>query len=214
MRAVGYIRVSTAEQAESGAGIGAQRTALARAAELRGVDLIDVIVDEGISAKSMNRPGLDQALALVRSGEVDALMVTKLDRLSRSIIDFSTLMKESLRSEWALIVLEPDIDFSTPFGKLLANILASFAEFEADMISMRTKEGLAEKKRQGVQLGRPSVIPVDVRDRILREIGDGKTYRDVARGLTRDGVPTPLGGRAWAHQTIHELAKREGALTT
>lgn len=213
-RVIGYIRVSTHEQVESGAGLAAQRTTLLRAAEFRNLDLVEIIADEGVSAKTTKRPGLERALHMVRTGLADTLMVTKLDRLSRSLIDFATLMKEASGSGWTLIILEPDIDFSTPFGKLLANILASFAEFEADMISVRTKEGLAEKKKQGVQLGRRCTIADSTQERILREVRAGSTYRDVARGLTADRIPTPSGRISWAHQTIHEVTKRERALNS
>lgn len=207
-RVVGYIRVSTADQAAHGAGADAQRTAITRACEYRSLSLVEIVADDGFSGKNMNRPGLERCLHMVRAGQASGLVVTKLDRLSRSIKDFSEIMTASQREGWRLIILEPDIDFSTPFGKLLANILASFAEFERDMISMRTREGMAERKRQGAQIGRKTEIPQEVRDLIRECRGNGMTYREIATHLSRQEIPTPNGARYWAHQTVCDLVRR------
>jgi DNA invertase Pin-like site-specific DNA recombinase len=206
---VGYIRVSTVDQAAYGAGMDAQKGSILRACEYRQLDLCEIVADDGYSAKTMKRPGLEKCLRMVRSGEVDGLMVTKLDRLSRSIADFSSIMAASQKEGWRLIVLEPDIDFSTPFGKLLANILASFAEFERDMISMRTREGMQEKKRQGVKFGPSTQIDPHVRDIIRARHACGMTYREIADELSRAGIPTPTGKAFWAHQTVYDLVKRD-----
>ena len=205
---VGYIRVSTADQAAHGAGMDAQRASITRACEYRDLDLVEIVADDGYSGKNMSRPGLERCLSMVRSGEVAGIMVTKLDRLSRSIKDFSDIMAASQREGWRLIILEPDIDFSTPFGKLLANILASFAEFERDMISMRTKEGMAERKRQGVVIGSQTQIPDEVRHMVRDMRERGLTFRQIAEHLSRAEVPTPNGARYWAHQTVYDLVKR------
>lgn len=210
-RVVGYIRVSTVDQAAHGAGMDAQRASISRACEYRDLDLIEIVADDGYSGKNMKRPGLERCLQMVRSGEVAGIMVTKLDRLSRSIKDFSDIMAASQREAWRLIILEPDIDFSTPFGKLLANILASFAEFERDMISMRTKEGMAERKRQGARIGRVTEVPQEVRDLVRACRDSGMTYRDIATHLSRQGFPTPNGAPYWAHQTVYDLVKRDYA---
>lgn len=206
---IGYIRVSTVDQAEHGAGMAAQEAAIRRACEYRDIDLLEIVADHGYSGKSLKRPGIRKCLDMIHAGEADGLVVTKLDRLSRSIRDFSGIMEMSQREGWRLIVLEPDIDFSTPFGKLLANILASFAEFERDMISMRTKEAMAERRRMGVQIGKARQVPDDVcvAIRDMRE-RDNMTYRDIADRLSRAGVPTPNGARYWAHQTVYDLVKR------
>ena len=208
-KVVGYIRVSTADQAMYGAGMDAQRGSILRACEYRELSLQEIIADDGYSAKNMNRPGLDKCLHMVRSGEVDGLVVTKLDRLSRSISDFSHIMASSQKDKWRLIVLEPDIDFSTPFGKLLANILASFAEFERDMISMRTRDGMQEKRRQGVKFGPSTKIDPAVRDIIRARHACGLTYREIADELSVAKIPTPTGKPFWAHQTVYDLVKRD-----
>lgn len=205
---VGYIRVSTVDQAAHGAGMDAQRSSITRACEYRGLNLCEIVADDGYSGKDMRRPGLERCIDMVRHGDVDGIMVTKLDRLSRSIGDFSHIMQTAQREGWRLIILEPDIDFSTPFGKLLANILASFAEFERDMISMRTREGMAERKRQGAIIGKQTVIPQHVKDLVRHYRSCGFTFRQIAEQLSRDNVPTPNGARHWAHQTVYDLVKR------
>ena len=206
---IGYVRVSTADQALYGAGMDAQRGSILRACEYKGLAVHGIIADEGYSAKTMKRPGLEKCLHMVRSGEVDGLVVTKLDRLSRSIRDFSEIMAASQKEGWRLIVLEPEIDFSTPFGKLLANILASFAGFERDMISMRTREGMQEKKRQGVKFGQRTQIPDEVQQIIRARHACGLTYREIADELSHAQIPTPTGKAFWAHQTVYDLVKRD-----
>lgn len=207
-RVVGYIRVSTVEQATQGAGMDAQRASILRACEYRGLTLTEIVADDGYSGKNMRRPGLERCMEMIRAGDVQGIVVTKLDRLSRSIKDFSDIMAASQRDGWRLIILEPDIDFSTPFGKLLANILASFAEFERDMISMRTKEGMAERKKMGVKIGKQRHVSDAVCDAVRDMRAQGMTYRQIAERLSRDQVPTPNGARYWAHQTIYDLVKR------
>src|SRR4051812_22324091 len=92
MQAVGYVRVSTSEQADSGLGLQAQRSAIKAEAKRRGWALVGIEEDAGASGKSMaGRAGLEAALALVESGQAEALVVAKLDRLSRSLLDFAAL---------------------------------------------------------------------------------------------------------------------------
>ena len=159
MRAVGYLRVSTEEQADSGAGLEAQRSAITLAATGRGWDHGHIHQDHA-SGKSLNgRKGLEEAIEAIENGEADALMVAKLDRLSRSLMDFAGLMERSRRKGWALVALDLGVDTSTPSGEMMANVLAVFAQFERRMIGQRTKDALAVKRAQGVRLGRPTVLP-------------------------------------------------------
>src|SRR4051794_39498727 len=100
---IGYVRVSTEEQADSGLGLEAQRAKLAEEARRRGWDLVGVLADEGVSAKEMDsRPGLQAALDRVESGDAQILLVSKLDRLSRSVHDFTGLLKraDSAAGSW------------------------------------------------------------------------------------------------------------------
>jgi DNA invertase Pin-like site-specific DNA recombinase len=139
MKVVAYLRVSTAEQADSGAGLEAQRAAIHGEVERRGWMLVEVFEDAGASGKSLNgRPGLGAALEAVESDRAEGLVVAKLDRLSRSLLDFAGLMDRSHRAGWALVALDLGVDTSTPAGEMMSNILATFAQFERKLIGQRT----------------------------------------------------------------------------
>jgi DNA invertase Pin-like site-specific DNA recombinase len=128
MKVYGYIRVSSAEQRESGLGLEAQRQAIQAEAERRGWDLLHIYADEGLSGKSMSgRTGLQEALQAVEGGEAEALVVSKLDRLSRSLLDFASLMERARRKGWSLVALGLGVDTSTPSGEMMASVLATFA---------------------------------------------------------------------------------------
>ncbi len=176
MRVVGYIRVSTAEQADSGAGLAAQRTAIAAEVERRGWELVGVEEDAGVSGKTIDRrPALARALASVDSGQASALVVAKLDRLSRSLLDFAGLMERGRKKSWALVALDLAVDTTTPAGEMMANVLASFAQYERRLIGQRTKDALAIKRAQGVRLGRPQTLRDVVVARIVAEHAAGET---------------------------------------
>lgn len=204
-RMVGYARVSTDEQAENGAGLDAQRAAIEQAAQLRGFELAAVIEDAGLSGKSLARPGLEQALALVEAGDADGIVVAKLDRLSRSLLDFAALTERSRRKGWALVALDLGVDTSTPQGEMLANVLATFAQFERRLIGQRTKEALAVRRAQGVKIGRPSGISPQLRTRIKGMRTRGWTLQRIADTLTAEGVKTAQGARRWYPSTIAQV---------
>jgi DNA invertase Pin-like site-specific DNA recombinase len=127
-KAVGYIRVSTAEQGESGAGLEAQRRAIKAACKARGWTLVTIHEDHASSGKSMNRNGVQAALASVDSHQADVLVVARLDRLSRSLVDFAALMVRSRKKDWGLVALDLGVDTTTPAGELMANVMASVAQ--------------------------------------------------------------------------------------
>lgn len=195
MKVVGYVRVSTSEQADSGAGLEAQRQALEAEAERRGWELLHIYEDAGASGKSMNgRPGLQDALGAVERGEADALVVAKLDRLSRSLLDFASLMERARRRGWGLIALDLGVDTSTPAGEMMAAVLATFAQFERRLIGQRTKDALAVKREQGVRLGRPPEISGPAIRRIRELHRSGYRVAEIARKLNQEGIPTPRNG--------------------
>src|SRR4051812_33313444 len=111
-RIIGYIRVSTDEQGASGAGLEAQRSAILAECERRGWQLVRV-EEEVLSAKTLRRPGLQRALDACRSGEAAGIVVAKLDRLSRSLIDFAGLLTEAQRGGWNVVALDLGVDLST-----------------------------------------------------------------------------------------------------
>jgi DNA invertase Pin-like site-specific DNA recombinase len=207
MRVLGYVRVSTEEQAGSGAGLDVQRQAIVAEAARRGWQIIGVIEDAGFSAKDLRRPGVQEAMAVLASGSANALVVAKLDRLSRSMLDFTGLMAKAQKENWALVALDCAVDTTTPAGEAMANVLATFAQFERRLISQRTREALAAKKARGVRLGRPSSLPSNVVDRIKRERRGGKSFAAIADGLNTDDVPTAQGGRRWYPATVRYVLR-------
>jgi DNA invertase Pin-like site-specific DNA recombinase len=199
--ALGYVRVSTAEQAEEGASLDAQRAALTAECDRRGWDL-ELVADEGYSAKSLNRPALTEALARLDAGDADALLAIRLDRVSRSVADFAGLLARAKRRGWRIRLLSPDLDTEDAAGKFTAYVLAAAAEYERDLIGIRTREGMMQKKAEGVHIGRPRTLPPEVLDRIARERAAGLSMGRIARGLEADGIPTARGGSKWQPSTI------------
>lgn len=208
-RILAYLRVSTEEQQASGAGLAAQRAAILAECERRGWHLVEVIEDAGYSAKDLKRPGVQKALDTLRDGGADALVVAKLDRLSRSMLDFSSIMATAQKQNWGLIALDCAVDTTTPAGEAMANVLATFAQFERRLISQRTKDALAAKRAQGVRLGRPRQLPAVVVKRIHRDRARGKTLSAIAQSLNSEGVPTAQGGQRWYASTVRAVLLSE-----
>lgn len=197
MRFLGYVRVSTEEQSNSGAGLAAQRAAIEAECKRRGWQLVDIIEDAGYSAKNLKRPGVQLALETLQRGEASGLVVAKLDRLSRSMVDFSKIMATAQRQSWALVALDVNVDTSSPSGEAMAHMLATFAQFERRLIGQRTREALAAKRAAGVRLGRPLSLPATVRERIIAERDAGKSLAAIAHELNAESVATAQGGRQW-----------------
>lgn len=201
---IGYLRVSTEEQAEDGNGLDAQRYAIEQEGERNGWDLA-WFVDPGYSAKDTNRPALQRALTALHRREYAGMVVAKLDRLSRSVIDFATMVERAQKRKWNLVVLDPRFDLSTPYGRAFAGMAAVWAQLERELIGQRTSEGLQALKRQGVRLGRPRQYSADV-VALVATLADveGMGCRAIAAELSSRAVPT-LGGRPWHPSTIRRL---------
>ena len=208
---VGYVRVSTQEQGESGAGLDAQREAILREVKHRGWNLLEICEDVA-SGKSMDRrPELARAIQLIEDGSAGTLVVAKLDRLSRSSVGFGTLLERARTGGWNIIILDLGIDLQTPAGEMVATVMASIAQWERRTISQRTRDGLSAKKRAGVQLGRRSGVDGDTVASIrkMRECGMG--LRAIATELERIGVPTSQGGARWHASTVRSILSRDTA---
>jgi DNA invertase Pin-like site-specific DNA recombinase len=205
-RMVLYSRVSTDEQAQSGYGLDAQRTELARAAVFHRWDVVDVVRDEGASGKDLDRPGLRHALELIAAGAADGIAVAKLDRLSRSVVDFGDVLEWLQAAGGSLAALDLQVDTSTPGGHLVANVLMAVAEWERRTIAARTKAGLAAKRARGEATGRPAIAdhPALVA-RVLELHAEHPSLSEVARILTEEGWPTVRGGRAWRASALQRI---------
>lgn len=205
MKVIGYIRVSTEEQADSGAGLEAQRRAIMLEVERRGWMLTGIVEDAGFSAKDMRRPGVQTVLETLAAGGAEGLVVAKLDRLSRSMLDFAGVMVRAQVEGWALVLLDVAVDTSTPAGEMMANVMCTFAQFERKLIGQRTRDALAVRKSAGVRLGRPERACGRVRARILEE-RETCSLAAIARRLTEEGVPTSQGGARWYPSTVRAVA--------
>lgn len=205
---IGYLRVSTREQADSGLGLDAQRRTIAAEAERRGWS-VHWITDDGYTARNLKRPGIREAMRVLRRGEASALVVAKLDRLSRSLPDFGATLDLARRQKWALVALDLGVDMTTPNGRLVANIIAAVAEWESETIGARTADAMAEAKLRGVRFGRDRMTDPAVVDRIVAEREAGTPFHRIAAGLDRDGVPRPNGGARWYPSTVARLVAAE-----
>lgn len=203
MIVIGYVRCSTREQADSGLGLDAQRATIAAAATARGWT-VHWVEDAGYSAKSMRRPGMERALRMLAKGEAQAIVVAKLDRLSRSVQDFAATMDTARKQGWALIGLDVGVDTTTPAGELVANVMAAVAQWEARTIGLRTKDALAAKKAQGARLGGPITTPAAVRARIVALGAAGHSHAAIARALNDESVPTASGG-TWHRSGVRRV---------
>jgi len=207
-RVIGYVRVSTNDQAESGAGLDAQRNAIMAEVARRGWDLVEIIEDAGVSAKNLDRPGIKRALSTVATGGADLLLAAKLDRLSRSVKDFAELLDQSRHYGWKLVILDCNVDTSTPAGDMLAGGLSQFAQFERLMIGVRTREALAVKKSQGIVGGRRANLPTSVITKAQEYRAQGMSYAKIADLFNAQAIPTAQGGKQWHPATIQKTLDR------
>lgn len=204
---LGYCRVSTEEQATSGLGLVAQAEAIKLECERRGLPLLAMHTDAGVSGKSLSRPALTAALGALDAGEGSVLMVAKLDRLTRSVHDATGLMATAQSGGWGLVALDAPVDTTTPQGAAMAQVLAVFAELERRLIGERTKAALAVRRSQGVKLGRPRNLPDGVVSRIVDARQTGSTWAAIASDLNEQGIPTSQGGKRWYPATVRHVAR-------
>lgn len=217
MRAVLYTRVSTEKQAEHGHSLDAQQNRLTAFATQRKLTVVAVVADEGVSGSTMERHGMRLVLDLVRERRVDAVVVTKADRISRNVRDLLNL-SAALESEGvALVTADEQFDTTTPIGKAMSAMRAVFAQLERDMAAARTRDGMAAAKAKGVRLGRPPVgwridagrwertdrFPIVERAHVLRS--QGWTLQRIASLYDQERVPTGSGRGAWGVPAIRRL---------
>src|SRR5262249_16169785 len=149
MRSIGYVRVSTDRQAEQGISLEAQEAKIRAMATVQGAELTEVIVDGGESAKSLNRPGLQRLLGLVSTNKLDAVIVAKLDRLTRSVKDLCSLLELFEKRKVALISVAESLDTGSAAGRLVITIMGAVSQWEREAIGERTRDALRHKRSQG-----------------------------------------------------------------
>lgn len=214
VRAILYVRVSSEEQVRSGLSLEAQRATLASEAERRGWSVAAVLVDEVSAKRGNTRPAFEQALLMLASGKADALLATRLDRLSRSVVDFAALIAAAQDQNWQIVALDLGLDTSTTTGRMIAHILAAVAEAEREVIGQRTSAALVAKRERGENVGRRSTLPFDVVARIRAAKGEAHTLASIAESLNEDGVETGQGGARWYPSTVRAVLVSQAAERT
>ena len=219
LRAIGYMRVSTEEQGDSRAGLEAQEALIKEKAAYKRWELLDIRHDVSSGASMKRRTQLGSVLRDLKAGKADVLIVAKLDRLSRSVMDFASIMEMAQEEGWSMAVLDLDVDTSTTNGKLIMNIMISLAQWEREVIGDRTKAALKAIKARGVKLGRKSGVSESTLSLISALRSAGLSYQGIADVLISEGVKSGQGGK-WqattvrrlyiAHQDIAEAAGRIG----
>lgn len=207
-RVIGYVRVSTIGQVESGASLESQRQAITAECARRGWELVEIVEDAGVSGKKLDRQGMLRALDLLQHGKANVLMAAKLDRLSRRVKDVCALDEMGARYGFGLLLLDAKIDTTTPYGRAQLNMMATFAQLERELISQRTKEGLAVKRAQGVRLGRPVQLPEEVAASVAELRDKGLSMGRIANLLNAHEVPTATGGK-WHASTVQNVLSRQ-----
>jgi DNA invertase Pin-like site-specific DNA recombinase len=218
---VAYVRVSTEKQAEQGLSLDAQQAKLAAYATLYELDLVVTEIDAGVSAKTLQRPALQRALGALKAGRAEALLVVKLDRLTRSVRDLGMLVETYfLAGKWSLMSVSEQIDTRTAAGRMVLNILAAVSQWERETIGERTAEAMAYKRQQREYTGgeppygwrlAADGIHLDPHRAEQAIIGEalalkaaGLSLRKIGARLAARGL-LPRQGRSWNPKTVRDL---------
>lgn len=153
---VAYLRVSTNQQADHGVSLDAQREKAIQYSALYDLEITETITDAGLSASTLDRPGLQRALEMLTIGAADAILVVKLDRLTRSVADLAELIETYFAAgKWALLSVGEQIDTRSAAGRLVLNVLASVSQWEREAIGERTSTAMQHKLAAGEYIGGP-----------------------------------------------------------
>ena len=221
--ALGYARVSTDEQAREGVSLDAQRSRIRAYCEAKELALGDVLVDDGISGKTLERPALRELVERCERGEVGHVVVVKLDRLTRRTRDLLALVDDLfLARQIELHSVSESLDTSTPHGRFVLTLFGGLAQMERELIGERTRTALAYKRQQRQPTSHPPygfkangsrnrMLPVPeelaVVQRIIYRWRLGGSYGRIAAALNADGTPTKRGGR-WHPATVRKVVQR------
>ena len=219
-QAIGYIRVSTEQQANEGVSLEAQKAKIAAWCIANGYELVNVFVDAGISGKSMDkRPGLQDAMKSIKKGM--ALVCYSLSRLARSTAHLIEISELVSKKKGDLVSLTEKIDTTTPMGEMMFTLMAGMAQLERRMIAERTSTALQHKKATnqkytnitpyGFEAIEGRLVQVQAEAAVVAEIqaarAGGNTLQSIADNLNGRSIPTKT-GKTWQPATIHLLIKR------
>lgn len=210
LRLVGYVRVSTREQGSNGHGLDAQRSAIERYCRANGYALVTIIPDVMTTRSIDKLYGRSAAVAAVEAGLADGLLISTLDRATRSTLDGAVLLDQARRKGWRLLSVD-GIDSDNEQQALLTDIRIAVAAEERRKISERTKAGLEAAREKGKVIGRPRSVTAAVVRRIVRmRTRDGLSANAIALALDKAKVPPPGNGARWHHSTVRAVLAREG----
>lgn len=196
---MGYLRVSTEEQGDSGLGLAAQRAAIRHWAADRKLELVSEV---GSGKTLRDRPLLVALLDRIQAG--DTLIVARLDRLSRSLLDFASILERSEQDRWTLVALDLNVNTATATGRMLANMVVNIAQWERELIGERTRAALQAKRNAGSRLGRPAKDVPEESLTLLRALRvGGLGWDEIATELSRLQAP-PF--KTWSATTVRRLA--------
>jgi DNA invertase Pin-like site-specific DNA recombinase len=210
-------------QVNEGVSLDAQTAKIRAYCELNDLELVEIVCDAGKSAKTTNRDGLQKCLAAIASGEASAIVVYKLDRLSRKVLDTLNLISEIESYGASLHSISEKLDTSSALGKFFVNMTAALAQLERDQISERVTMAMAHKKDEGQHCG-AAPFGFEMVDKELQRVesqhnaiaiitemrANGAALRTIADHLNGEGIPTQRGGN-WQASTINNILKREAA---
>ncbi len=220
--AIGYVRVSTRDQADNGSSLAAQRAKIEAYAVMHDLQLVEVITDAGLSAKSLDRPGMTRLLGLIRRRAVSVVVVAKLDRITRSVRDLGELVDLFKRSGVEFASVGDHIDTSTAAGRLVLNVMGSVTQWEREAIGERTSEALQALRAQGRRISRhaPYGFRSDGNGRwvvddaeqhaiglIFRLRATGLSLRQIAAELEREGFRSRTGKGRLSPPTIAKVLR-------
>jgi DNA invertase Pin-like site-specific DNA recombinase len=202
-RAVGYASVAKARKGDDPE-LRAQAEAIERACVRRGLFLLQLLWDEEqLRGSDLERPGLTHALKRIANGEASCLVVSGLDRVSRSAADLGTLTEWLETNGTRLIAADLDLDTATPDGRLAARAVATVGSLERDRLEERTGEGLAAKPAARSS-GRPAVADQPALQKRIRAMrAQGMTLQAIADTLNAERIPTLRGGAKWRPSSVH-----------
>lgn len=220
MKVIGYTRVSTREQAESGHSLITQSEAIAAYCAMRGWDLVEIVEDAGFTGTRDDRPGFMRTLEMLRRKTANGVVVARMDRLFRSAKHLNTYMALARKQGWDFAAVDMSLDTTTANGRLVIRILGDVAEWESEMNSERVKDGMATASAALTAESKP--VPWGYRrsatgpvvERILALSAAGESGNAIARTLTAEGIPSPRGGPTWYGSTVVRLIAAEQRRTT
>lgn len=226
MATYAYLRVSTDSQADSGAGIAAQRAAIESFAKRHGLTVDAWHTDAGVSGAAgiESRPALAAAIAGIRKG--DTLIVAKRDRLARDTFLAVVIERAVARKGAAIASADGVGNGDGAADAFMRSVMAAAAEFERGLIRQRTKAAMAAKRRAGERVGTVpfgwslgadnTLVPVPEEQRVIEQIARcraaGMSYRAIAAILTEGNVTTKAGGTSWSHTSVKSILDRQAAL--